>query len=179
MRIRSLILVSTFLFCSCASTVRVLKPEGETAKLTLRDFSKHQVEFLAISDSTVYVKERNRICAASLSDVNNIYISGYEINPGLKILSAIPPLCLEGIVMMVAFDVDQVGWGAISGLVMAVTFYAYVAGNPKVSFSPPLEEHELEELRLYSRFPQGLSDEQWKILLQQFNQEDFQSLSTW
>ena len=165
-------------FCACASTVNVLKPSGETATVTFRNSSKYQVEVLAISDSTIYVREESRIGTIRLSSVKKVRIHGYRTSPGLKTLSAIPALLIETIVLSAAKSVGQTGWVVISGLTIAGTVYAFSTGDPKVDFSAPLKESDVENLRLYCRYPQGLSDGQWSLLLKHHNQESFIDLSS-
>jgi len=171
------LIYSIILLCSCASRVNILKPQGESATLTFTNSSKYQVEMLAILDSTIFVKYENKISDVQLRDVNKIYIHGYRVSPFLKILNAIPPILIEGIVMLVAFDVDQPLWGVISGATMAGTIYGFATGDPKTKFSAPFNESEIENLKLFCRYPQSLGNEHWKILLQHFNQDDFLRLS--
>jgi len=171
------LIYSIALFCSCTSSVHILKPQGESATFTFTNSSKYQVEMLAISDSTIFVKYENKICSVKLKDVNKIYIRGYRVSPSLKILTAIPLILIEGIVMFVAFDVEQHGWGVISGATMAGTIYGFETGDPKTKFSVPFNESEIEKLKLFCRYPQNLGSERWKILLQHFNQDDFLRLS--
>lgn len=172
-----IIMASVYLFCSCASRVNVLKPEGEKATLTLPNLAVLEIEILAISDSLLYVTNGKKIIIAHLSDVRSVHIHGYRVPRASKVLAAIPPVLFEGIVMLTALGVDQPVWGMIAMITIGGTIYGFTSGDPKVNFSFPLEINELEKLRLYCRYPQGLTNEQWKDLLQQLNQEDFYLLT--
>lgn len=175
MKKSGLILAAFLLLCSCAATskVQVLKPEGEKIKLTLRDSRMYEFEILAVSDSLLYLSDGRKLSLAPLSDVQNIRVHWDSIDAGSKVLGAIPPLILEGIVMGAAFHTDQTGWGVASIAAMGVTIFGFATANPKVNFSFPLEKDKLTKLRLYCRYPQGLTDEQWKLLLQRYRQTDF------
>jgi hypothetical protein len=168
-----MIMTFVLLLCSCASSVNVLKPEGETASIELYNSQAPVGEILAVSDSMLYFMYANKINVVDLSYVRKIFVHGYSISPGTKMLAAIPPLFLEGLVMAVAFSEEAPAWGYISIGAMVLTIYGISTGNPKVSFSPPLKEKELKKLKLYCRYPQGLTLEQWNELLRLNGQEDF------
>ena len=165
-------LIGVCLFCACASSVKVLKPTGEAATLTLGNTS-HAVELLAVSDSTIYVNNQNQIWRLPLSDVRKIHVQGYEISPAAKLIAIIPGLLIEGIVLGAAGSVDEGGWQFAAVAAMAGTVVASLTGNPKVNFSPPLKKEEVEMLRFYCRYPQGLNRAQWETLLRHFTQEEF------
>ena len=171
-----IILAIGFWLCSCASSVHVLKPEGETATIELHNFQSHVGEILAVSDSVVYVRFFNKITVIDLSYVKKIFIHGYRISPGSKVAAAIPPLLLEGLVMSVAFSEDADAWGYLSMGAMVLTIYGFSTGDPQTSFSPPLKKNNIEKLKLYCRYPQGLTPEQWRELLSLNGQQDFNRL---
>jgi hypothetical protein len=50
-------------------------------------------------------------------------------------------------------------------------------GEPKVHFSSPFNKKELKKLRLYCRYPQGLTSDQAQQLLQHYKQDDFRPLA--
>ncbi|MBN1560700.1 hypothetical protein JW998_10650 [candidate division KSB1 bacterium] len=172
MRNLSYLLISTVLV-SCASTVNILKLEGDAVTLTLTDASAIRVELLAVTDSRLIAKHDGKIKQAPLAEVMNIHIHDYRIDPAIKILWAIPPVLLEGIIMLVAFDVEQPLWGVIAGLAMVGTIYGFSTGDPKTTFASPFTDGDLENLRLYCRYPQNLTDVEWKNLLEHFQQDDF------
>jgi hypothetical protein len=165
------------LFCSCASSVDVLKPTGDQATVTLRDSTKHRVELLGVSDSVLYVVEGGAISSLRLSDVQNVYIHGYRISERQRTLGAIPVLLLQGIAAYSAFVATEGSFGAglfASGsLICTALGFATGAGEPDISFSHPFDENRLQKLRLYSRYPQGLTVAQWSRLLAFHGQMDF------
>ena len=126
-----------------------------------------------MTNSTIIVKHDGKIKEASLAEVIKIEIHDYRIDPASKILWAIPPVLLEGVIMLVAFDVEQPLWGLISGFAIAGTIYGFSTGDPKTTFVSPFTDGYLENLRLYCRYPQNLTDEGWKNLLEHFQQDDF------
>ncbi len=45
-----------------------------------------------------------------------------------------------------------------------------------MDFSPEFDINDLEKLRLYCRYPQGLTQTQWNELLMSYGQEEFLSV---
>lgn len=176
MRALSLFLLSVFLLSSCASRVDVLKPGGDTGAVFFKNSYKHKVEMLAVSESNLYLRDEDQIITVPLSDVKKIYIHDYRISPALKIFGSMPFLLVDFAVMGVAFSVDEPAWGVAAGLTMVGTVVLLFVEDPSVVFLAPFEKDELEKLRLYCRYPQGLNEEQWRKLLESFDQEDFKNI---
>jgi hypothetical protein len=169
------------LSCSCASQVDVLKPSGEQATVTLCDMTKHKVELLVVSDSVLHVVEGGRISFVNLSDVQNVYVHGYRISGPQMMLGAIPVLFLEGMVAYLTFSEGWFQWcGLFSVILIPLTIHSYAkgAGEPEVSFSSPFDETEVRKLKLYVRYPQGLTDQQRNRLLRFHGQADLAPLTT-
>ncbi len=176
MRQKSILTVLTLLFLSCTtSTVNVRKLEGETATITLKSTAKFGIEILSVLDFQVYSKYQNKIYITPLSDVRKIYIHGYH-NISISILKgvlAIPSLAIGGVVGVVALHVDQPGWSVVSFFSMAATVALFAIGDVKAGFSAPFHDIKLETLKLYCRYPQGLTEDQWRMLLKHYGQEEF------
>ena len=172
------LLVILVLVCSCAiGTVKVTKPYGETAIITLRNTEKLKGELLAISDTLLYYYMPNKLYITRIVDIKKIFILEYTNRRSLKMCAIIPSLAIEGCVAVVAFSVDQSCWGYISIVTMVVTALSITGGNPQVDFELPVKENDegndMEKLRLYCRYPQGLSDKQWEELIYYSDQEGF------
>lgn len=168
------LLVILVLFCSCAiGTVKVTKPYGETAIITLQNTEKLKGELLAISDTLLYYYMPNKLYITRIVDIKEIFILEYTNRQSLKVGALLPSLPIEGCVAAVAFDVNQPTWGLISLLTMAVTVLSITGGNPQVDFERPIKESDMEKLRLYCRYPQGLTDKQWEELMNYIVQEGF------
>ncbi|MCX5801400.1 MAG: hypothetical protein NTX17_08445 [Candidatus Eisenbacteria bacterium] len=168
------------LSCSCASEVDVLKPTGEQTTITLSDSTQHDVELLAVSDSALYVVEGETIGLARLSDIRRVYVQGYLIPRSDRALGAIPIVLFQGVVACLAFaeEIEGLGIGIMATvpIILTLTAFATGAGEPDVSFSSPFDESRLRKLRLYSRYPQGLTDGQWAGLLAFHHQTTFAPL---
>ena len=165
-------LMSACFFCACASSVKVLKPTGEIVTLTLKNASGYDAELLSISDSTIYLMHQNQIGRIALLDVKKIHVvQGYEISPAAKLIAVIPSIFIEGVIVRAAGIADERGWQLAAGVAMAGTALASLTGNPRVNFSPPLKKKEVEMLRLYCRYPQGLSRDQWETLFRTERQQ--------
>lgn len=167
-------LVILTLICSCAiGTVKVTKPYGESAIITLKNTAELRGELLAISDNLLYYHMSNKLYVTRIVDINEIFILEYTNRQSYKACAVVPSLAVEGCVAAVAFDVGQPLWGFISILTMPLTIWSTSGGNPQVKFEFPLKEKNMKKLRLYCRYPQGLTDKQWEELIEYFDQEGF------
>jgi len=168
MRFKFILIISSILFLSCVSQVNVLKPEGETVRLELKNNLKCDGELLAINDTALFLGSRAKLYEVPLSNVENVYVRGYSLRKS-KMLWSIPPMLFYGIPF---FKGIKEAW-LMAGSFEALTILSWFIGDPKVSFSPPLKNKDFDKLQLYCRYSQGLSVEKWRQLLQYYEQEEF------
>jgi hypothetical protein len=176
MRYYSSIIIIALLVNACAPTITTesLKPEGDKATLFLKNNKNYEVELLSITESQICLIYSNKITLVMTSRIESIIIHGYDVTTGQKISGALPALALEAIILLVASSVDQTTWMAIAGLSMVGTLVLWLNAGPKQKYISPFSESDLETLKLYCRYPQGLSDLKWSVLLKFHNQDDFQ-----
>ncbi len=169
MRVKYILIFSTILFLSCAgSQVNVLKPEGETVRLKLKNNLKYDGELFAVNDTALFFGSQAKLYEVPLSNVENVYVRGYSLKKR-KMLASIPPMLFYAIPF---FEGIKEAW-LLAGSLEGLTILSWFIGDPKVSFSPPLKKKDFDKLQLYCRYSQGLTHEKWKQLLQYYEQEEF------
>ena len=177
MKIVYLVLSSMIIFCSCTSSVKVLKPEGENVSITLASYV-YEGELLEINDSTFFFLHREELCKVPIHDILNVYVHGFSLQDA-KLWPTITLAILDVLAFGAAsesglLEEDPLFAPLVLGTPLLLLSFAYFTGDPKVSFSPPLDENYIEKLKSYCRYPQGLNQEQRKMLLKHYNQENFQ-----
>lgn len=180
---RSLVLIVAAAFlCTCVRKAIVDQPKmwGDEVTLNFRNWTMHDVELLAISGDSLYCLDNvsYEIAVVQFSDLRSVYIHDYTIRPELRAVAATPSVLTELITLYALLAGQE--HGLVTGLVMlatAGTIYGFSTTTPKVRYQFPIREKHIEKLKLYCRYPQGLTDEQWKELLGYHNQEDFVPLT--
>ena len=169
MRIVFIVMFSTFLFFSCTSQVKVLKPEGETVTIELKNNLKYDGELFAVNDTAVLFGYRAKLYELPLSNINNLYVHDYSLRNTKKI-TMIPAMSCW---VLQFFAEPNIEVKLFSVLMEALIIHSWYIGDPKVNFSPPLNNKDFEKLKLYCRYSQGLTHEKWRQLLQYCEQEEF------
>jgi hypothetical protein len=187
---KTLVLILSAALCfSCASTVSVTKAEGDYAFLKHASGKKYRVELLAADEIALYFKLRwpdapaspkDKLYKINYSETKSIDVRFYSLFSE-KVASAVTILLLDGLTIGLFHE----EWGegdadfflASAAISIPLTLVASFTGNPKTSFSPPVEPRYLDKLKLYCRYPQNLTVEQWQQLLREYGQEDFLSLA--
>jgi hypothetical protein len=170
MKFANLILLF-FLITSCHPPKKPsnIEPGGDVAQITLKGNSIYQGELIAVRDSNIYMKSQNKFRPIRIADIESIEIPGYSTETGQRIGAALPSLLLQGVILMVASDVEETTWATIAGASMLATVGLYaIAGSP-VSFSAPISEDDIKQIRLYCRYPQDLDIQQWNEIAKMIN----------
>jgi len=171
MRVKFILIFSSILFLCCGSQVNVLKPEGETVRLKLKNNLKYDGELFAVNDTALFLGSQAKLYEVPLSNVENVYVHGYSLRKK-KMLGSIAPMLFCAIPF---WEGIKEAWLPAASL-EALTILSWFTGDPKVSFSPPLKNKDFEKLHLYCRYSQGLTHENWRQLLQYYGQEEFLKL---
>jgi hypothetical protein len=156
------------------SSVKVTKPEGETATIGLGigyHYFDHKGELLALDDSSLFFKYEERLYKFPLSDISKVYVHGYSLE-SVKVPAMIGLLLID--IMVVTGETDDENiLNPIYGGSAILTPIIFLSGDAKVNFKPPFKDDDLQKIKLYCRYPQGLTQEQWGTLLKAHNQEVF------
>jgi hypothetical protein len=168
---------------SCAPQIKDLKATGDTAEIVFRDSRKISGEFLALTDSGIFVLKKGsdwpsiyygEIFEIDLHDLKSIAIKGYVNKEWVGALVAfeVIPAVLFGIAAASAgADVGQaLGIMSLPVLLNVVAFSASTPPAPAAKF--PSSTDQLKTLSKYARFPQGLTWDQLKQLLENSKQDE-------
>lgn len=136
--------------------------------ITVLDSNLYVAELITVPDSNLYVMERNRIFAIRLADIARIEIPGYSVDEGQKIGAALPSLLMQSFILLVASDIGEQTWVYIAGGSMVLTVVLYATSGTEGSFSTPLLKEDVEQLRLYCRYPQVLDDRVWQHIIEKY-----------
>lgn len=166
-----ILLLSITLFFSCTSQVKVLKPVGETVTLKLKNNHNYDGELLAVNDTALYFGSQAKLYEVPLSNISNVYVHDYSLRKQ-KLLGSTPSFIIWALPMFVEPNFWKGVW-LQTVLVEGLTIHSCLVGDPKVSFSPPLNNKDFDKLQLYCRYSQGLTQEKWRQLLQYYEQEEF------
>lgn len=145
------------------------KPLGDDAQITLEDNTKLKGELLSVTETHILARCSDKIHRISLSEIDKIYIEGYTLFHVKSLL--LMPLSIFDIFTIYSnpSTAMKVGFGIMGAGKLTSIF----AGDPEVVFMPPFFWRDLDKLRLHSRFPHGLTPEQWEQMCQFHSQADF------
>ena len=162
MKFAKLILLS-FLIISCYPPKKPsnIDPKGDLAKITLKGNNIYQGELITVRDSNIYIMNQNKITPISLTDIENVEIPGYSVDVGQRIGAALPSLLMQGFILMIASDIGEQTWVNIAGVSMLVTIVLYATAGSEVEFSAPILENDIEQIRLYCRYPYEIDTQVW------------------
>jgi len=131
-------------------------------------------ELLALNDSVLYFNSDGKYYKLKHSDLHNVFVHGYSLRK-TKMATLAPPLLIAGYLIIDAdFEPNEDPQSRIIiGLSILSTIAAFFIGDPEVDFTVPFEYNDIERLKLFSRYPQGLTQEQWQQVLQHRKQNTF------
>ena len=170
MKFAKLILLS-FLIISCYPQKKPsnIDPKGDLAKIKLKGNNIYQGELITVRDSNLYIMNQSKITTIRLADVKTIEIPGYSVDAGQRIGAAIPSLVMQGFILVIASNIDEQVWVTIAGISMAVTVFLYATGGSEVEFSAPISQYDIEQLRLYCRYPHELDTHVWHEIFKEYD----------
>ena len=186
-----LALLTTILFCACASPKVVTRPEGDFANLKLSNHKAYQIELVAADETSLIISKTDhtqvaadmlgpkgkvsnkKLYKVNYSDIENLNVPDYSAFRE-KVAAMIPLVIIDGLVVSAADAETE--YALLYGGLIPLTIFATFTGNPKVSFTPPISPKHLEILKLYCRYPKNLTPEQWQQLLREHQQDDFLTL---
>lgn len=168
------ILLCIVLILSCTSSVKFLKPHGENISIKFIDGGKLKGELLALDDDMLFCESDGLLYKIKEENVSKIYVADYSLK-NKKIITMLPPMLVCGMFAIIGFTGDDPEHKVILGIAALLPIPTFFFGDPKVDFSTPFEGDDLEKLKLYSRYPQGLTEEQWEQVLKYCDQDTFKT----
>lgn len=176
------------LYFSCAPQIKDLKATGDMAEVVFRDRRKLTCELLALTDSSIYVLRKGaklpsiyygEVVEIYFRDLRSIAIRGYTNKKwiGAIIAFEVVPAALFAIAAASA-DADGMGTAiGIMSLPVLLNFAVFSASTPP---TPGVKNFystgQSKRLRKYARFPQGLTQDQLKQLLEESKQDEIHRL---
>jgi hypothetical protein len=153
------------------SSVNILKPQGENVSFRLTDGQNITGELLTVDDSVIFNGSDGLLYKIQKGKISNIHLFDYSLQKK-KMVSMIPTILVSGGLAILGFHWDSPAQRVILGASALLQIAAIFSGDPKVNFSSPF----LDKLKLYCRYPQGLTEEQWEDILRYNKQDDFKMI---
>jgi hypothetical protein len=176
MKMRIIVVGLLALTCvSCTATLNRQQPWGEKVRVTSTgNLTAHRdVELLAVDDSVLYFEEHNLVSCERWDHVQRVRILAYGSQRTLRWLCWIPTLALGMSWFVSANHPNNHGEAAEAAAATAFTGLIIYLTGPHSTFGSPPSTRDQERLRLFARYPQGLTPAQWQDLLHAHGQTDF------
>lgn len=150
-----------------------MKPLGEDCLVKTGDYLESAGELLYADNSRVLLLRDRKLVQFKLKDVNEVYVRKFSLQKE-KTAGFVPAIIID---LMVGIPLmrHSTGAGAIFLGHAVLSVAAIKLSNPQVSFKHPFTAKKIEKLRLYARYPQGLSPEQWKQVLSFYAMDGFET----
>ena len=157
----TLILITILLF-SCKSSFDATRPYGVLCSFTLIDEKQFEAEIVLVDSNYLYALHDGQLSKLEFTQIKKIRARELEHKNREVALyvSAASALALGG-----ALISDDTAVGLISFSCGLGAIAALMTGVPKYRFVPPISKEEIARLKLYARYPKGLSDDQLQLIL--------------
>lgn len=172
MRLATAPLYAVLVVSACVSPVKVTKPGGDGAVVRFRQGGSTRVELLAVSDSNLLFVRDNAVTRAALVDISFVRVDGFgartERRRALACFGVVnTPFC--------AVAACHSAWPFVAATAVLSLVGAGLLRRDEIQFDFrfPLDAGAREQLPLYGRYPQGLTDARWQELLGFYGQDDF------
>lgn len=164
---------------SCSSGKYVVSENGDKAEVTRKDGYKFVSEIVCIHDTAIIFStiSENRLHVQQLfyepiDKIKSITIQGYGGSGwigSVLVFQVLPAALLT--VAATSVDSDNAGVGlifAIPAVITAILFATSEGETPQWNNELPISE--IENLKKYSRYPEGMNQEVLSKLLKKYNQ---------
>lgn len=174
------------MLAGCSSSIKAIKPGGETVEVELKSGREMEVELIMVTDSSLLILHTPEtrstsslargIYKISLTQLKSVKVENYSND------TWITPVLVFQVVPSVLFTIAAAGEGAeLSGAGILILFGPPVltalllasSQPPAPGVAEPLIQEHINELRKYARFPNGLSPEQMAAFLAGYRQDTF------
>jgi hypothetical protein len=135
-----------------------LKTHGESATINMKNGDRMDAELLALRDSTLIIMD-DGVQTIPLNNIGSLNLAGIDRADGwvvpFIIFNGIPALFL-----FAASPIFSIPYAVLTGFEL----WSFIASTPQKNYSWPLSKESTENLRLYTRFPYGVTQEQLDML---------------
>jgi len=158
------------LFCACiGNSVEALKPTGESANIVLSDAREIDGEMLCLNDTSLCVTADGKIVNFPFTSIEKITLHDFD-NKNIKAAFGLPMIIVD-VLMLGAMSSDSghgtASWTAAFGASAVLLGYSIVKETQYGLFKKPFIGDTVKRLKLFCRYPAGLTQAQWKSLLEQ------------
>ncbi len=169
------------LLSNCSPGKYTVSANGDEADVELKNGKEFSGEIVSISDTCVFFaslpaaqRELSVLFYSLKQDIKSIKVQGYNGSgwePWVLLFQVLPAGLLAGAAASVKGpDAVSVGLiSAIPALVTSILLGTSEGDTPQWNDGQPLEE--LESLKIYSRYPTALSEDELNRLLKRYNQK--------
>jgi hypothetical protein len=172
----------SMILTSCTPSLRVSNEYHVTAlgnfvSLRVVDAEPYRTELIDVTDTSLVHLYKGALYQVALSQLDGISVEGYAIGAPkyYQMLSLMAIDAVVGAVILSTPKEQTDQWITNTGyfflLMVPVTAATYISSEPKTYFSCPLDAGAIRQLRLCSRYPQGLSIDQQQRLLAALGQD--------
>ncbi len=165
-------LLSTAILMSCSSSVKMAKPEGDQAQIRLKAGGQFRGELLAVvkNEAVIFLCSQ-KVYKIYFDKISKIIVEGYTLlhKKGLILM----PLSFIDLSLIFSNQYNALRY--VGGVLAALKYNCIVGGDPPIVFAPPIYWRELDNLKLYCRYPRDLEPKQWESLLRFHGQDAFLS----
>jgi len=163
------VLFCVLLCLSCVSRVQPDKQWGEQARVWLTDDSVRDGELLAVTSTSLLFADRavRMVSDIPLTSIERVRVQDYS-QMGLRVAGMVPTVvayAVTAIVMVTSQSAWAKGLSVLPMLAAGGSAWAFLAGDPKVSFGPDFDGRTVTAMRVYCRYPYGLTDEQRALIV--------------
>lgn len=191
------LLLLTFILYSCSNShnASFRNYYGEVAEITFNQKKIIEQKVKEENEKYVYLKKENLILVELLNikDSNlivryidnklnqNIVIIGFDIINTLHLvdMDIESSKKTEGLIWCLAWDVismiilkEVAFFQVFYGGLIPLTILAFINSGSEFQYKLPFTDTDIERLKLYCRYPMGLSPEQLENLLKYYNQKE-------
>jgi len=163
----------------CSSGKYVVSEKGDIAEITRKDGYKFESELVCIQDTAIIFttipsnhKDFPKLFFEPIEEIKSITIQGYDGSGwigSVLLYQAVPAALLT--VAATSVDSDNAGVGLILAIPALITTILFATSEGEIpQWNDELPISEIENLKKYSRYPEGMNQEVLSILLKKNNQ---------
>lgn len=169
-----ILLLTALALTSCVGPFKVGDVQSPNCRLKFYDIQKGLTfvrgELIFADEKGILLLKNERLYFFGYDDFYDLKVSGFS-NRDEMMMMFTPIVIFDGLIGLSALTSGAAGpsmffltHGLCSWIVMTLD-------EPKTVFKPPLSEKSIAQLKLYARYPQGLTEEQMGVLLKWCGQE--------
>lgn len=161
-----------YLFTACSPSGYIPSPNGDIAEISLPGYRIVKGELLAVTDTMIYVVKDNNILGIRNNIMNDMNFNKYSDNSwviAVLLGEVLPAVVLTSLVA--SHEGDAGLTLAITLIPAAISATLFALSSPKTNYDDLQNKSEIYELKKFARYPGGLTESQFKELLNFYGQD--------